>query len=77
MRLHDEELKLKREEKIEKEETEREERMSLALEYYIANHGIVPGVGFGSVVHKFKVHKKDLQEEYWRYEEEMQEVLQD
>ena len=77
MEVHDEKLKLEKDQKKEKEEMEREERMPLALDYYIANHGIVPGVGFSSVAHKFKVYKKDLQEEFWRYEEEMREVLQD
>ena len=77
MEVHDEKLKLEKDQKKEKEEMEREERMPLALDYYIANHGIVLGVGFSSVAHKFKVYKKDLQEEFWRYEEEMREVLQD
>ena len=77
MRQYDEDIKLQKEKKIEQEEREREERLPLALDYYIANHGIIPGIGFGSVARMFNVYKKELQEEYWRYEEETQEMLQD
>ena len=77
MRQYDEDVKLQKEKKIELEEREREERLPLALDYYIANHGIIPGIGFGSVARMFNVYKKELQEEYWRYEEETQEMLQD
>lgn len=77
MRQYDEDVKLQKERKIEQEEREREERLPLALDYYIANHGIIPGIGFGSVARMFNVYKKELQEEYWRYEEETQEMLQD
>ena len=41
MRLYDEEVRLRKEEKIEKEERERDERRPLALEYYIANNGLM------------------------------------
>ena len=77
MRLYDEEVRLQRERKIEKEERERGERLPITLEYYIANDGVVPGIGVGSVARKFNVYKKELQEEYRRYEEGMQEILQD